>query len=91
MFQNSLEKIFYYLINIEDERERVVDHITIHLAWVKKIFEKKSRPRNLMENDKVFLWDKNRESKGAHGKFESLWKGPFEISKVLGVKYFKLR
>ena len=43
-----------------------------------------------MTGDQVLLWDKKREPKGAHSKFESLWKGPFEISEELSSNAFKL-
>lgn len=44
-----------------------------------------------MEGDKVLLWDKRREPRGAHNKFESLWKGPFVILQELGSNSFKLK
>lgn len=44
-----------------------------------------------MVNEKVLLWDKRREPQGAHGKFESLWKGPYKIRKVLSPNSFKMR
>lgn len=43
-----------------------------------------------MQEDQVLLWDKRREPRGAHGKFESLWKGPFLIHEVKGPNSFKL-
>ena len=39
----------------------------------------------------MLLWDKRREPKGAHTKFESLWKGPFVISAELGSNAFKIK
>ena len=44
-----------------------------------------------MNGDQVPLWDRRREPKGAHTKFESLWKGPFVISEELGSNAFKLK
>ncbi len=44
-----------------------------------------------MKGDQVLLWDKRKEPKGDHSKFESLWKGPFEISEELGSNAFKLQ
>lgn len=60
LFQNALEKWICYLMKIEEERERAIDHITTHQAWVKKIFDCEVRPQNFMEDDKVLLWDKRR-------------------------------
>ncbi len=44
-----------------------------------------------MKGDQVLLWDKKREPKGAHSKFESLWKDSFVISEELGSNAFKLQ
>lgn len=79
-----------YLTKLEEERKKIVDKITLHQAHVKQIFDKKERPQKFMEGDKVLLWDKRRELKGAHGKFESLWKGPFVIHEVKGPNSFKI-
>ncbi|XP_059076339.1 uncharacterized protein LOC131875723 [Cryptomeria japonica] len=90
-FKNSLEKRVMYLHKLENERDRLVDHITEHQMNVKRIFDKKARPRNFLKNDEVLLWDKRKEPKGTHGKFESLWKGPFFISEVVGPNTFRLK
>ena len=58
---------------------------------VKHIFDKRARPRQFLKNDEVLRCDKRREPKGAHGKFESLWKGPFLISGVVGPNAFRLK
>lgn len=57
---------------------------------VKKIFDQKARPKKFMKGDLVLLWDKRREPKGAHGKFQSLWKGPYVIHEVKGPNSFNL-
>ena len=35
-------------------------------------------------------WDKRREKPGKHGKFDSLWLGPYIIDEVAGTNYFYL-
>lgn len=80
-----------YLTKIEEEQTNLVDHITEHRARVKIIFDKRARTQNFMEGDKVLLWDKRRELCEAHGKFEILCNGPFEISQALGSNTFRLR
>lgn len=89
-FRDSIEKRIMYLTKLEEERKELVDRITLHQARVKKIFDKNAWPWKFMEGDEVLLRDKRREPKGAHGKFDSLWKGPFKIHKVLGPNSFKL-
>ena len=50
----------------------------------------KARPHNFLKGDEVLLWDKRKEPKGLHGKFDSLWKGPFIILEVVGPNTFCL-
>ena len=38
------------------------------------IFDQRARPQKLMKGDQVLLWEKRKEPKGAHAKFEKLWK-----------------
>ncbi|XP_059066312.1 uncharacterized protein LOC131857636 [Cryptomeria japonica] len=89
-FQNALEKRVMYLTKLEEEREMIVDIITEHQNRVKKIFDMKAQPRGFLKGDEVLLRDKRREPKGAHGKFDSLWKGLFKIHKVVGPNAFRL-
>ena len=71
-----------YLTKLEEERERLVDHIIEHQKHVKTFFDKKARPRKFMEGNLVLLWDKRHKTKDMHHKFNSLWKGPFKIMQV---------
>lgn len=89
-FQSALEKRIMYLSKIEEERQELVDHITPHQARVNKFFYHRARPRRFMPGDQVLLQDRRQEPKGAHGKFASLWKGPFVINQVLGPNSFKI-
>ena len=57
---------------------------------VKYIFDMRARPCNFLKGDEVLLWDKRRELKGGHGKFDSLWKGKIIITKFVGLNAFHL-
>jgi len=46
--------------------------------------------RSFVVGDSVLLWDRRREPKGSHKKFDSLWKGPFQIRQVVGDNTFLL-
>ena len=46
---------------------------------------------NFQDGDWVLKWDDVRQDKGKHGKFDSLWLGPFLISQVQMNKTFKLQ
>ena len=76
-FKDALEKRMLYLTKLEEERDVVVDRIHEHQSCIKKLFDKKDKQRVFQEGDLVLLWDKCREPKGLHGKFDSLWRGPF--------------
>ena len=41
--------------------------------------------------DLVLKWDKAREEKGKHTKFQRMWLGPFQIVEVLGPSTFVLQ
>ena len=79
-----------YLTKLEEERDVVVDKIREHQSRVKKLFDKKAKKRVFQQGDLVLLWDKRREPKGLHGKFDSLWRGPFQIKEVCGQNSFIL-
>ncbi|XP_057832527.2 uncharacterized protein LOC131043345 [Cryptomeria japonica] len=89
-FQNALEKRVMSLMKLEEEREMLVDRIMEHQNRVKMIFDMTAQPRGFLKGDEVLLWDKRKEPKGAHGKFDSLWKGPFKIYEVVGQNAFRL-
>jgi hypothetical protein len=42
------------------------------------------------KGDLVLLWNKIIEKAGKHGKFESLWLGPYKIEYVAGNNSFYL-
>jgi hypothetical protein len=49
-----------------------------------------TRKRDFMIGDIVLLWDKGREKPGKHGKFDSLWLGPYLIREIAGPNSFHL-
>jgi hypothetical protein len=44
----------------------------------------------MKKRDLVLMWDKKKEKPGKHGKFDSLWLGPYKIEDVVGENYFYL-
>ena len=55
------------------------------------MFDKRAKANNFQVGDWVLKWDVVRQDKGKHGKFDSLWIGPFVISQVHKNKTFKLK
>ncbi len=78
-----------YLNKLEEERDKLVDHITKHQMKLKQIFDMRAKPHNFLKGDEVLLWDR-RETKEVHSKFDSLWKGQFVISETVGLNTFRL-
>ncbi|KAH9318865.1 hypothetical protein KI387_020634, partial [Taxus chinensis] len=72
-YQDSILKRILSLDKIEVDKFKVVDHIKAHQMKVKKLFNKKDRATELKFGDLVLIWDKKREPKESHGKFDYLW------------------
>ena len=58
---------------------------------MKEIFDKKDKEDIFQTGDLVLKWDAYRRDKGKHGKFDTLWTGPFIISQVLQNNTFLLQ
>ncbi|XP_059078073.1 uncharacterized protein LOC131876648 [Cryptomeria japonica] len=89
-YQGSLDKWIMFLSQLEETRAEVVDRIFAHQSQVKALFDKKATSREFTDGDQILLWDKRREPKGMHEKFDSLWRGPFTIHEVCGEHSFLL-
>ena len=46
---------------------------------IKRIYDKKTKEDDFKIGDVVLRWDARMEDKGKHGKFENLWKGPYQV------------
>ena len=53
-----------------------------HKNKVKNQYDKVVKPRVFSKGELAFLWDQVKEPLGV-GKFESMWLGPYVVSKVL--------
>lgn len=83
-FTNALDKIIMFLSKLEEQTSQVAIRIEELQSKVKRLFDKKTKERKFQINNLVLLWDKRREPKGKHGKFDSLWLGPFKIRHFCG-------
>jgi hypothetical protein len=50
---------------------------------MKKIFDKKAKPKNFVKREIVILWDKRHENPRRHRKFDNLWLGPLPLNKSM--------
>ena len=70
------------LVELQQIREQVVGKSETHQQRIKGMFEKREKEDNFQVGDWVLKWDAVRKDKGKHGKFKSLWIGPFVIAQV---------
>ena len=67
------------LMEFNETRYKVKENIINYQEKMKTIFDKKAKDVFFQQGDLVLRWDVKREDKGKHGKFDSLWYGPFNI------------
>jgi hypothetical protein len=84
--QNRIDQ----LIELDENRRKALDQSIRNQEKVKKTFDKSSKQRDFQIGDTVLLWDKRKEKPGNHGKFDSLWTGPYIIQDVAGKNSFFL-
>ena len=58
---------------------------------IKIFFDKRTKANDFNIGDKALKWGSRREGKGKHGKFNSLWKGPYIIHSARGNNAFFLQ
>ena len=81
---SEMEQRINQIIELDESRRAALDQSLRHQESMKGTFDKSARPRSFQIGDTVLLWDKRREKPRKHGKFDSLWKGPFIIHDMAG-------
>ena len=76
------EEIFLYLNNLDETRRDDSLANEAHKKRIKVHYEKFVQPHAFNEGDLVLTYDQRHE-KLNKGNFESMWYGPFVVSKVL--------
>ena len=76
------EERFLYLTNLDETRWDVSLVNEAHKKCAKVQYDKSVEPRVFNEGDLVLTYDQRHDKLGK-GKFESMWYGPFIVSKVL--------
>ena len=79
------------LVELQQIREQVVGKSDTHQQKIKGMFDKREKADNFQVGYQVLKWDDVRRDKGKHGKFDSLWIGPFVIDQVYKNNTFKLQ
>lgn len=62
-----------------EKRNEVYDNQQHDQNKIKSTFDRKIKEEIFQIEDNVLKWEVKIEEKGKHGKFENLWKGPFNI------------
>jgi hypothetical protein len=78
------------IIDLDENKRNAYDHNSRNEEKIKRAFDKSARQRDFRVGDIVLLWDKGREKPGKHGKFDSLWLGPYMIREIVGPNSFYL-
>jgi hypothetical protein len=81
---NDMQRRINQIICLQQTREEVYNRVQVLQEKLKKAFDRRTKAEDFNIGDKVLKWDSRRESKGKHGKFDSLWRGPFLIQAVQG-------
>lgn len=68
----------------------MLQHFAKNQVVVKRWFDERAKVKAFWISDLVLLWDKAKEKKGDHHKFERLWLGPYQIAEILGENTFRL-
>ena len=86
----EMEQRINQIIELDESRRASLDQALRHQESMKGTFDKSAKPRPFKVGDTVLLWDKRREKSGKHGKFDSLWRGPFIICDLVETNSFIL-
>ena len=78
------------MIHLQQSREEIYNKTQVVQESIKKIFDKRTKEDDYELGDLVLRWDARNEDKGKHGKFDSLWKGPYMIQECRGNNTFLL-
>jgi hypothetical protein len=88
--QEAMQARIDKLVELDENRREAWDKMVLEQERIKGTFDQRSRDINFGVGDIVLLWDKNKEKPGNHGKFEKIWMGPYQISRVAGKNSFWL-
>jgi hypothetical protein len=87
---NDSQRRINQMIHLQQSREEVYNKTQVVQESIKRIFDKRTKEDDFELGDLVLRWDARNEDKGKHGKFDSLWKGPYIIHAFRGNNAFLL-
>eukprot|EP00253_Pinus_taeda_P027811 PITA_27811 len=81
---NDMQRRVNQIVCLQQTRDEVYNRVQVLQEKLKKAFDRRTKAEDFNIGDKVLKWDSRRENKGKHGKFDSLWRGPFLIQAIQG-------
>jgi hypothetical protein len=88
--KDVVENRINQMIELNENRRKANDKNCRNQEKVKRAFDKSARQRDFIIGDTMLLWDKGKEKPCKHGKFNSLWLGPYVIREIAGPNSFYL-
>jgi hypothetical protein len=88
---DSMQNRMNHLIELQELREEIYYKSHTFQEKMKDIFDKNVKKEHFHTNDLVLKWDARIEDKGKHGKFDHLWKGPYQIASYSGNNAYILK
>lgn len=88
---NDVQRRINQMIHLMQSREEVYNKTRVIQEGIKRIYDKRTKEDDFELGDLVLKWDSGNEDKGKHGKFDSLWKGPYTIQAFKGNNPFLLK
>ena len=88
---NPIQRRINQLVEVQQIRDQVVDKAQIFQDKVKRSFDRKAKLDDFQQGDLVLKWDAWHEDKGKNGKFNHLWKGPYQIVENQEENYYVLQ
>ena len=88
---NDMQRRINQTICLQQTRDQVYNRVQVLQEKLKKIFDRRTKAEDFFIGNKVLKRDSRREDKGKHGKFDSLWRGPFVIQAVQGNNTYFLK
>lgn len=78
--ENDIQRWINQMIHLEKIQDEAFQNTSKLHERIKRIYDQKTKEDDFKIGDVVLRWDARNEDKGKRGKFENLWKGPYQIS-----------
>eukprot|EP00253_Pinus_taeda_P001901 PITA_01901 len=89
--EDQMQRRINQMIHLQHMLEEVFQNTCKLPKRIKKIYDRKAKADTFQLDEVVLRWDARHEDKGKHGKFENLWKVPYNIAAYRGQNAFLLK